>query len=273
MAPPAYEDIPLRNMASAQSGVAKSYGQEGARGIDFFKPKNGYQVYNRVLLGVAVALMAGMIVLGVALGKEKAHHQNFKAVPFATYPGGPHNYSDTTPVLGLTGLDLWNSTDCTTPGGNCTALLSKPQIDDCFQLVWDVCHDTYNDTHPIPLKNDTMFVDNPQCSHFIYTMHCNWESDKGSTMPCKAMIPFCAEEFLPAPELEPGPINTSGMAPVIATTVFTNPFVVTTTGKNGEVTTKTLLPVTTETDAFVKFTPTPSAHAAASLQTSGYDKK
>jgi hypothetical protein len=81
-------------MSTGQPGVAQ---RGGGRGIEFFKPRNGFKVYNRVLLGVAVVFMAAMIALGVALGQEKALNDKLA-----------HFYSGTTPVLGITGMDLWN---------------------------------------------------------------------------------------------------------------------------------------------------------------------
>ncbi|PMD64871.1 uncharacterized protein K444DRAFT_625503 [Hyaloscypha bicolor E] len=187
MAPPSYQDIPLGNMSTGQPGVAQ---RGGGRGIEFFKPRNGFKVYNRVLLGVAVVFMAAMIALGVALGQEKA--LNDKLAPF---------YSGTTPVLGITGMDLWNSTDCTTPNGNCTALLSMTQVNSCFQLVWDVCHAKYdNHTHPIPARNASVFANNPQCTQVLFMMHCQWESTGPQNVPCAAMMPFCDDEFIPQPE-------------------------------------------------------------------------
>ncbi|KAE9374772.1 hypothetical protein N431DRAFT_533657, partial [Stipitochalara longipes BDJ] len=262
---PAYEDIPLGNMAHGQPGVPRGYpnhaGDSGPRGIDFFKPKDSFKVYNRVLLGVAVLLMAGMISLSVALGVERAHYNQLKAMlPAGSDPslGGTPIACPTqtsypaTPLTGITGLDLWNSTDCTTPNGNCTALLDIPQVSECFQLNWGMCHANYNSTHPFPKKNDPIFVNNPQCNHLIFQMYCEWESDINSTVPCPAMKNFCVDEF----------ILPGTMTKVELTTVGTIP---------------TLAPVKTMlvTDAFLNSaipTPAPTTKAAARPTSgSGYD--
>jgi len=254
MAPPSYQDIPLGNMSTGQPGVAQ---RGGGRGIEFFKPRNGFKVYNRVLLGVAVVFMAAMIALGVALGQEKARNDKLA-----------HFYSGTTPVLGLTGMDLWNSTDCTTPNGNCTALLSKNQVNSCFQLVWDVCHADYdNHTHPIPAKNASVFANNPQCTQMLFMMHCQWESDgaRAQNVPCAAMMPFCEIEFIPQseippPETTPTLISISGMVPVTMTTVATYSEEIATNTAGG---TTTLLPATTETFTFMTLTPSADAGAVS----------
>ncbi|KAN0103321.1 hypothetical protein V8E51_011634 [Hyaloscypha variabilis] len=292
MASPAYDDIPLGNMAPGQPGVPRGYANHengsGSRGIDFFKPKDSFKVYNRVLLGLAILLMVGMISLGVALGVERAHYNQLKAMlpvgsepdlggspPFGSSPTGsppiacPTQISyPATPLTGLTGLDLWNSTDCTTPNGNCTALLDIPQVNECFQLVWGVCHGEYNATNPFPQKNNPIFVNNPQCNHLIFQMYCEWESDVNSTIPCPPMANFCVDEFIVPGDFPATPsINTSGM--IMVTTTGT----VTVVEQTAVGTVTTLVPVATHvfTQTVLESptpTPVPTAKAAA-FQTPG----
>jgi hypothetical protein len=129
--------------------------------------------------------MATTIGLGVAFGKAKPN-------PLAFPNFGPGINATGNP---LTTFAAWNSSACTQPDGTCLALLDSIQVDNCFELVWSVCHANYNATNLIPQRNDKMFLDNPQCSHLVTQMYCQWESDLGDKTVCDAMKPFCTEEF------------------------------------------------------------------------------
>jgi hypothetical protein len=108
--------------------------------------------------------------------------------------GGTDPLTSTDPETGV-----WTSQNCTTSEGKCEGLLSQDQVDGCFQLAWGVCQAEYNDTHPVPLKNDTMYVSHPECTHLLFEMICNW-SDSNSSRICTGLGPFCEEEYIPQPE-------------------------------------------------------------------------
>ncbi|PMD14793.1 hypothetical protein NA56DRAFT_650589 [Hyaloscypha hepaticicola] len=205
---PAYDDVPLGDMNPGHAGLPKYYTQEGKLEdrFGFYKPRTSYKRVSLVLGGLVVALTAVVIGLGVTLDKAKAPHHELPVGSGAAPVAGP------TPAPGinatsdpLTSFAAWNSTACTQPSGNCTALLSETQVNNCFVLVWNICNTKYNETHPIPRRTDTMFMNNPQCNHLIFQMYCQFES-AGAGHVCDAMVPFCAEEYLSPP---PPPITTS----------------------------------------------------------------
>jgi hypothetical protein len=206
---PAYDDVPLGDMTPGHAGLPKYYTQDGPLEdrFGFYKPRTSYKCVSLVLGGLLVALTAGIIALGVTLGKEKAYHHELLVGSGTAPVAGPTPRINAT-CDPLTSFAAWNSTACTQPNRDCTALLSETQVNNCFDLVWNVCNTKYNETNLIPLKNDTMFMNNPQCNHLIFQMYCEWES-AGAGHVCDAMVPFCAEEYYSPP---PPPINTSDWA-------------------------------------------------------------
>ena len=203
-------------------------------GFNYYKPRQSYKCYTMVLAGLVLAMMAGMIALGVELGKEKSHHHLSSPTTGTVNPPG-------------TGMDAWNSTACSTSGGNCTALLTQTQVDDCFRLVENVCHAQYDTSHPIPQRNNSMFLDNPQCVHLIFQMYCQFDGT------CKPMEPFCEDEFIAPPPPTPT-INTSNMKPSTFTTTFTDFDL----GATGTAMTTITYTGTTLVTAHAKLSPTPT---------------
>jgi hypothetical protein len=263
---PAYDDVPLSNMTPGHAGLPKYYTQEGPLEdrFDFYKPRTSYKCLSLMLGGLVVALTAVVIGLGVTLDKANSHHHELLVgsgtTPVAGPPQGINATSDP-----LTSFAAWNSTDCTRSSGTCTALLSETQVNKCFDLVWNICNTKYDETHPIPLRNNTMFMNNPQCNHLIFQMYCQWES-AGKGHVCDAMVPFCAEEYYSPP---PPTINTSGWVKTVYTETETL-FSVSRGATTG-------IPVSTHTFTNSALVPpkTPSGKLAlmtpAPLQTSGYN--